>query len=110
MDVGDLSSAGPPIAAHWNGGRRWRLAPMPAGGGVLLDVVAVARDDAWAVGARGNHALIERWDGLRWLVVRLPDGLKTIATTSVSVGAGGKIFTNCLESADERRWQLRFPP
>ncbi len=39
---------------------------------MLTGVSVVAANDAWAVGARGRHALIEHWDGMHWLVVASP--------------------------------------
>ncbi len=46
-------------------------------GGQLGDVVALATDDAWAVGSYGQGApsrtLIEHWDGTAWSVVPSPN-------------------------------------
>lgn len=54
-------------------------APFPVGD-QLSDVVAIAPDDAWAVGTRypasgglALESLVERWNGNRWLRVEVPD-------------------------------------
>jgi len=51
-------------------------AGQPAGG-QLSSVVALAADDAWAVGSSGQGApsrtLIEHWDGTSWTVVPSPN-------------------------------------
>lgn len=65
------------VAWHWDG-RAWRTVPLPKGRLDLWSVAAVAPDDAWTVGARGDgtlarsHALIEHWNGTRWSAARLP--------------------------------------
>ncbi len=77
-----------PIALHWNGAR-WSIVPTarlngqdPSRGRVaaLMGVVAVARDDAWAVGWQpsggGEIPLVEHWDGQAWTVARLPVGAR----------------------------------
>jgi hypothetical protein len=38
-----------------------------------LFAVTLSRREAWAVGARGDKALIERWNGIRWSVVPSPE-------------------------------------
>jgi hypothetical protein len=50
--------------AHWDG-RRWALIASLANTR-LLDVKATSTDDAWAVGATGDKALVLHWNGLRW--------------------------------------------
>ena len=66
------------VAFHWDGSA-WRTVPLPRIGAVDLWAVADdGRNDAWAVGARGDgyliksSALIEHWDGARWQAVPLP--------------------------------------
>jgi hypothetical protein len=64
------------IALHYDG-RRWSVVPTVdpgANGNVLYGVVALAPNDAWAVGqkigeAHPDDALIEHWNGARWTEV-----------------------------------------
>jgi len=69
-----------PLLARWNGSG-WTRVPSPqppVRDAVLLGVDSASADDAWAVGAEGNftdssgQALIERWNGSRWLTVPSP--------------------------------------
>lgn len=65
------------VAWRWDG-HAWQSVPLPRGSFDLWSAAAVAPDDAWVVGARGDgylprsHALIEHWNGARWSVVHLP--------------------------------------
>lgn len=70
-----------PLAEHWDG-RAWHEVKTPTDGRhirLLRDVVAVAHDDAWAVGteiALGSgsvHSLTEHWDGTSWSIVKAPN-------------------------------------
>jgi len=57
-----------PLVMHWDG-YRWRRSQLPSvQRGALEDVVAVAADDVWAVGAGGVgwRPLAVHWDGKRW--------------------------------------------
>jgi hypothetical protein len=64
---------------HWDGST-WSLVPHPQGpSDTLYDIIAIAADDVWAVGAssdeNGNRptGLIEHWDGEAWAVVPAAD-------------------------------------
>jgi hypothetical protein len=57
-----------PVALHWDG-TRWTQHPLPVEAddeSDLLDVVAVAPDEVWAVGFEDSSALRLRWDGTSW--------------------------------------------
>jgi hypothetical protein len=59
------------VLLHWDG-VRW-TAVLNKGCGVctitgLRGVTAISPTDAWAVGGRMGHTLIERWDGQTWSV------------------------------------------
>jgi hypothetical protein len=66
------------LVLHWDGAR-WKLVPSPSivAGHVswLNGVAAPSATGAWAVGGVNNHnarhALVERWNGQRWSVVRI---------------------------------------
>ena len=68
------------LIEHWNG-TSWSVIPSPdmsvhfTSG--LNSVVALATNDAWAVGSYGDPGaswpLIERWDGSAWHVVTTPN-------------------------------------
>ena len=69
---------------HWNG-KQWSVIPSPsvgAGANQLNSVVALAKNDVWAVGfsvavappmSAPQQTLIEHWDGTSWKIVPSPD-------------------------------------
>ncbi len=64
------------LIVHWNGAT-WSVLPHPEydGGEAFRSVVAVAPDDAWAVGERNlssNSPIIQHWDGTAWTDVTFP--------------------------------------
>jgi hypothetical protein len=76
------------FTAHWDGSV-WSVIPGPAietTSSALFDVIALAPDDVWAVGATREHccyhkALVMHWQGGSWSVV-----------PSFSEGSGGQLF------------------
>ncbi|HEX8218574.1 MAG TPA: S-layer homology domain-containing protein [Chloroflexia bacterium] len=76
------------FTAHWNGSV-WTPVPGPpvdATSSGLLDVLALAPDDVWAVGMTRQlccyrKTLVVHWDGVSWSVV-----------PSFSEGSGGQLF------------------
>jgi hypothetical protein len=99
---------------HWNG-RAWSVVDHPAAnkpGAVLLDVVALAGDDIWAVGVIGDEegGLFLHWDGSAWTTHAAPNGsnprsVDGIASGDVwAVGAGGHSHW------DGVRWTLIASP
>lgn len=95
-----------PLIEHWDG-TQWRIVASPPTleGGQLTDIVAIAADDAWAVGNQltggaentNGGGLIEHWDGHAWTMQ--PDrvssgGLSALAALSAddiwAVGASGE--------------------
>ena len=69
------------FASHWDG-TAWTTVPTPNAGtprtGVLRGVVAIAADDAWAVGSTSGQGgpertLVLHWDGTAWSVVPSPN-------------------------------------
>lgn len=87
------------LILHWNGAT-WSQSASPAIGteSFLYGVQAVARDDAWAVGATGpgtccpehEQTLVLHWNGTTWSRVPSPNGaapnnyLKQVSGTSSS--------------------------
>jgi hypothetical protein len=68
------------LIERWDGSSWARVKSPNAGhpvGGQLSGVVALAADDAWAVGSYGQGApgrtLIEHWDGTAWTIVQSPN-------------------------------------
>jgi hypothetical protein len=54
------------LVEHWDG-HHWSLvSDAVSGKGMLNGVIALARDNVWAVGTANDHALIEHWDGHQW--------------------------------------------
>ncbi len=70
-------SAYQPVAMHWDG-IQWTVidTPQQSGGLLLNDVVALAPNNVWAVGANdGFHSTIAmQWDGAAWSIVPTPNG------------------------------------
>ncbi len=99
-----------PIAEHWNG-TNWTLVPSPRlpmpdahgpTGAVLTAIDDISLTDAWAVGYyAGNNrsqALIEHWDGQRWLQSSPP-----------SVEEGVNSLTDVVASAQGKLWATGAP-
>lgn len=95
-------------ALHWDGST-WTAVPTPNAGtpktGVLSGVVALAPDDAWAVGSTSGQGgpertLVLHWDGSAWSIVPSPNkgpwpnGLADVtAVSATDVWAVGTWFT-----------------
>jgi hypothetical protein len=85
------------LIEHWDGSA-WSVTPSPNVGrhaNQLIGVAAIAADDVWAVGWRGQffgvqHALIEHWDGSTWSVV--PVGLRQDAFIDVSAASATDVW------------------
>ena len=104
---------GSSLGWHWNGAT-WRNVTLPRVGPAdswleLSSVAAADPTDAWAVGTLTRHglahdrAVIEHWNGKRWIVVRIPRlGLSSLSavssTDSRNVWAVGGTY------ADDRRY------
>jgi hypothetical protein len=78
-----VGTAGPSqVILRWNGAQ-WSLVagPNPGINPNLTGVVALAANDAWAVGFTGSSSgvdtLIEHWDGSTWSVVASPNPSST---------------------------------
>ncbi len=69
---GDISLT---LTEHWNG-TQWSIVPSPSptGDDYLLGVVALAANDAWAVGDYSSNGqnLVVHWDGTSWSEVSSP--------------------------------------
>lgn len=114
-----------PLVEHWDG-HQWRIVatpPIPKGG-QLADIVALAPDDAWAVGQQltggaentSNAPLVEHWDGHSWHIVAHPsppDGVQFGGITALSpddiwvagtgnIGSNGAVF----EHWDGTQWRI----
>lgn len=92
------------LAEHWDG-TRWTIVPTPnvnANSNIFNAVVAIAPNDAWAIGDYYNgkafSPLAEHWDGTSWNIVRTPNSgshtafvLGATAVSSREVFAVGEI-------------------
>ena len=117
-----------PLLVHWDG-NRWRLvdsAPT-APNAMLLSVVSISPQDAWAVGfagsrSGGHHPLVEHWNGSSWSAVSVPappgvasalSGVFAISADDIwsvgntGMGAKGRTLT---EHWDGSRWVLTPSP
>jgi hypothetical protein len=59
------------LIERWNGTRWTRVTKIPAGQ-TLNGVLALAPDDAWAVGTDGTRGIVLHWNGVRWAQVPSP--------------------------------------
>ena len=75
-----------PLLLHWTGAT-WNVVPGPAlvGYAQLRAVVALAADDAWAVGQLDAATLTLHWDGTSW--VQVPTPFTWSASTLAAVSA-----------------------
>ncbi len=96
------------LIEHWDGAS-WSVVPSPNPGtrsNGLSDLVALAPDDAWAVGSWSGHPLhnsaplIMHWDGADWTQVAVPDAY------SVSVAPGFNTLTAVDGSGPDDVWAV----
>jgi hypothetical protein len=106
--------------AHWDG-RRWTIVPGADLGDSpvsLMDVAALRKDDAWAVGLQSNpgQVLVEHWDGSRWEVVPTPEvgQSELLAVEAISHNnvwaVGNQTNKTLIEHWDGRRWKVMPNP
>lgn len=84
------------LTMHWNG-TQWSVVPSPNGSrpnSTLADVVAMASNNVWAVGATSNiggarQPLSEHWDGTQWSIVPAPGGTSSEDAFLTGVSAAG---------------------
>src|SRR5438477_6536937 len=101
---------------HWDG-VQWAIVPSPNVGTTnnrLYAVVALSRDNVWAVGDMGN-TLVEHWDGNAWSVVPSPNpGTQYNTLFAVSAVSGADVwavgYTCCWFSALIEHYQDACPP
>jgi hypothetical protein len=99
--VGSANQHNKTLIEHWNG-QAWQViaSPMPGKGSASFSsVVALARNDAWAVGeyedGSTNHpmqALIEHWNGSHWVVVPAASADFTQRFTSIAALSASDIW------------------
>lgn len=115
--VGIVDQVSPPpgkphqqaLIEHWNG-QSWQLVFSPNPGtreSGLISVVAISRDNVWAVGSRETTPLIQHWNGRAWNSVANPilhGGLTGIA----AVGANDiwAVGNGLIEHWDGHSWRL----
>jgi hypothetical protein len=112
------------LAMHWDGST-WTVIPTPNPEGRFIELsgaVAVAPDDAWAVGSAWDQRLtsaqpiVMRWDGSSWRLVHdlpsgLPYGLEAVAAVGPNdVWAADKAVSYAYALHwDGRTWSLVVP-
>ena len=140
---GDPITASPqvmPLVEHWDG-HQWRIAatPRPPRGGEIEDIVALASDDAWAVGdqladvpnSADNTLLFEHWDGHHWTFVQdarslggfiqdrnnaaklaalSPNDIWAVGSGIVSGAHGNILQSGLIEHWNGRVWQIISHP
>ena len=100
----DLNGLSHPLIEHWNGSV-WSVATSPpsgSGDNALRGIVALAADDAWAVGSAANassvpETLIEHWNGSTWSIVSSPNQ-----------GTGGNVLQAVSAVAADDVWAAGF--
>src|SRR5262249_45671510 len=71
--VGLISGgSGPPVILHWDGAEWSDAAQQGVNEGSLEGVVALASDNAWAIGNVGVTPVAMHWDGTIWNRASLP--------------------------------------
>jgi hypothetical protein len=115
------------LIVHWNGAAWVELGGQPDVV-TLGDVLALARDDVWAVGTTrtegvpypdANRPVVEHWDGRRWTRLALPGtpwpgtpslgALAAFAPDDIWAGGGVKGRPALLHWNGER-WRKATPP
>jgi hypothetical protein len=115
-----------PLVEHWDG-QHWHIVatpPVPYGGRIA-DIVALAPDNAWAVGSvfitptwsdnTTVGSLVEHWDGRSWTIMPnrvVNGGLNALAALSTddiwAVGIGEQ--AGLIQHWDGRSWQTVANP
>jgi hypothetical protein len=114
-----------PLIEHWDG-QAWRITPGPVftQSAQINDLVALAADNAWAVGSQltgdfehtTGAPLIEHWDGHSWTqvpdnVTAYPNGGSLAKVAALAPNdiwtAGG---TDLIQHWDGRTWQVVAHP
>jgi hypothetical protein len=115
-----LNNDGTTLIEHWNG-TAWSVVTSPSlgsgNGGQLNGVVALASNNAWAVGTEstsaGSSPLIEHWDGTKWSIFSSPSetGQSMSGVTAVDANdiwaAGG---TGLIEKFNGTSWSVVAKP
>jgi hypothetical protein len=84
------------------------LTPGPKGDS-LYGIAAVARANVWAVGADGQRAIIERWDGAQWRRLTTPRGVAGLSDIVMeSQRSGWAVGITTHDRAMAMRWNGRF--
>ena len=95
---GDAENFQKSLIEHWNG-KVWKIVPSPSvrHHTELASVVAISRNDIWAVGRSyvadfDGFPLAEHWNGGRWTLMKLPNpGTGSLA--SVAVTSNGRLLS-----------------
>ena len=104
------------LIEHWDGSQ-WSVFPSlnPPGSPRLNAVVALATDDAWAVGqTSARAALAVHWDGIQWTVFPSPPEagprLAVTASSSIDVWSAGPGGTSLITHWDGASWTVVTNP
>jgi hypothetical protein len=114
------ADVGPATLIEHFDGRRWSVVPGPTvneiGGSRLTGVAAVAADDAWAVGTRGDELLrpyVLHWDGRTWRAVTVPlppQGAELLDLRAVTARSASDVWAvgsdHLVEHFDGHRWTV----
>ena len=127
----DMSGVAFTLIEHWDGTKWYRIASPSPGtfSNFLNGVVALARNNVWAVGGSDNfnssaaQTLIEHWDGTQWSVIASPtptagsNGLNGVAATSAkniwAVGSqadSSNTSHTLIEHWDGTQWSIVTSP
>ncbi len=93
-----------PLVKHWDG-TTWTTSTLPADGGDLVSVDAVAADDIWAT-CRLSGGDMVHWDGTAWSQFEAPygDWNSLSAVSSDDVWAVGGVSKPIIGHWDGRTW------
>jgi hypothetical protein len=122
---GNSNPVSQPLIEHWDG-QTWRITPGPTftQSAQINDLVALAADNAWAVGNQlagdfehtHGEPLIEHWDGHAWTqvaddIIAYPDSgglIKIAALAPNDIWAVGG--TDLIQHWDGQAWQVVAHP
>lgn len=106
------------LIEHWDGAQ-WNVVPSPnaaAQSNRLGAVVALATNDAWALGATDESSFLVRWNGTAWNFAPTPQGVSVYfdsidGTASDNVWIGGIVVEKPYAARwDGTQWLEMTPP
>lgn len=102
------------LIEHWDG-QNWQIVPAPQPGAEALEsdltgVIALAKNNVWAVGSNNSRPLIEHWDGRVWSQIASPGPSEPGNLTGISAVSANDAWAvgdnGAIEHWDGRSWRI----